>query len=101
MSFVVPLKKTWMFSFKELFHVELAKRYALWNPENVFNIFTFHSLWNYNEVRKLVPTGPAITILRDPVDLFESGYVYMGLAKAFRMDINKYAETRAISRSKR
>ena len=70
----------------------------MWNPSNTFDIFTFHSIWNYKEVKKLVPEGPTITILRDPVDVFESGYVYMGLEKAFRMDINKYSELRDITK---
>ena len=29
---------------------------------------------------------------RDPVDCYESNYVYMGLQKAFKMDINKFAQ---------
>ena len=39
-------------------------------------MFLFHSIWNYNEVRKVVPDGPAVTLVRDPVDMFESGYAY-------------------------
>ena len=29
---------------------------------------------------------------RDPVDCYESNYVYMGLQKAFKMDVNKFAQ---------
>ena len=32
------------------------------------------------------------TLLRDPVDTFESGYVYMGLENSYKMNINEYAE---------
>lgn len=57
LSFVLPEKRTWMFSFKEPFNVKLAKHYPAWNSNNVFNIFAFHSIWNYAEVKKLVPKG--------------------------------------------
>ena len=40
-----------------------------------------------------------ITILRDPVDLFESGYVYMGLSKYYNMDINKFAKSKILMKS--
>ena len=33
-----------------------------------------------------------ILFQRDPVDCYESNYVYMGLQKAFKMDINKFAQ---------
>jgi len=36
-----------------------------------------------------------VTLLRDPVDAFESNYVYMGLEKAFKMDINQFASKKA------
>ena len=40
-----------------------------------------------------------ITILRDPVELFESGYVYMGLSKYYNMDINKFAKSKILMKS--
>jgi hypothetical protein len=43
----------------------------------------------------LIPSGISLTLLRDPVDTFESGYVYLGLQKGYRMDINEFAEKRA------
>ena len=52
---------------------------------------TFHSIWNYKEVRTLMPNASFITILRDPVACFESNYVYMGLQRDFGMDINQFA----------
>ena len=38
-----------------------------------------------------MPTATFITILREPVDCFESNYVYMGLDKDFGMDVNQFA----------
>ena len=100
LTFAVPQAKTWMFSFKERFRAEFAHKYS-WSPRNVFNFFIFHSIWNKYQVRKLVPNGPVITILRDPVDVFESGYVYMGLEKRYRMDINAFARSKIKSNSRR
>ena len=49
------------------------------NQYNTFDVFLFHSVWNHSEVRKVVPHGPVVTLIRDPVDMFESGYVYFGI----------------------
>lgn len=91
LTFVLPAKRTWMFTYKSAFNVKLAKSYPSWNKENVFQLFTFHSIWNHQQVHQLVPEGPSITILRDPVDLFSSGYVYMGLDKFYGLNINQLA----------
>ena len=34
--------------------------------------------------------------LRDPVDCWESNYVYMGLQNAFKMDINEFAASEKV-----
>ena len=44
---------------------------------------------------KLLPEALFITLLRDPVTCYESNYVYMGLEKAFKMDINMFANVKA------
>ena len=41
--------------------------------------------------RKVIPDGVTLTIVRDPVDAFESGYVYLGLQKHYNLDINEFA----------
>ena len=45
-------------------------------------------------INQVLPNAKYLTLLRDPVDSFESNYVYMGLEKAFNMDINQFAEKR-------
>ena len=40
----------------------------------------------------MLPSAVYITLLRNPVDCYESNYVYMGLEKAYRMDINTFAK---------
>ena len=56
------------------------------------------SLWDAKEVDKVIPK-PSVkfSLLRDPVDAFESGFVYMGIGKYHssgkEIDINQYAES--------
>ena len=48
-------------------------------PPGPFDLFVFHSIWNYPEVQKVIPKSAIkITILRDPIETFESGYSYFG-----------------------
>ena len=61
------------------------------NPNSTFILIYPSSKWNYKEVRRFLPKAAFITILRDPVDCFESNFVYMGLQRDFRMDINQFA----------
>ena len=41
-----------------------------------------------------------VPLLRDPVDCWESNYVYMGLQNAFKMDINEFAASEKVLNSK-
>ena len=79
-SIAFPIPKTWMFGFKQPFNASQVNGYSKTSgteeKAGTFDVFLFHSIWNYNDVRKVVPNGPAITLLREPVELFESGYVY-------------------------
>ncbi len=91
LTFAMP-PKSWMFSFKEQFHSSVVLN-GPWAKLG-FDMFIFHSIWNYHEMKKVLPDAAYITLLRDPVDAFESNYVYMGLEKAFKMDINTFATKR-------
>ena len=42
------------------------------------------SVWNYDEVHKILPDAVFITLLRNPVRCYESNYVYMGLQNIFK-----------------
>ncbi len=79
-----------MFSFKEPFNASSVLE-GPYRSLGRFDLFAFHSVWNYSEMRKVLPGAVYVTLLRDPVDAFESNYVYMGLEKANKMDINGYA----------
>ena len=60
----------------------------------MYNFFASHSQWNINQVKKLVGINAIfITILRDPVEVFESGYVYFGMETILERDINQYIKT--------
>ena len=55
---------------------------------------SFCSKWNIDQVKKLVGINAIfITILRDPVDVFESGYVYFGMENVLERNINEYINT--------
>ena len=49
----------------------------------VFSGFIY-SIWNYEEVHKILPDAVFITLLRNPVQCYESNYVYMGLQNIFK-----------------
>ncbi|XP_023347052.1 galactosylceramide sulfotransferase isoform X2 [Eurytemora carolleeae] len=89
LTFAMP-EKSWMFPFKEPFNSSMVLDLP-WAKLG-YDIFTFHSIWNYAEIKKVLPTAVYITILRDPVDCFESNYVYMGLQNLYKMDINEFAK---------
>ena len=50
----------------------------------ILDIILLYSIWNYNELKKVIPNAIHVTLLRDPVNCYESNYVYMGLEKIFR-----------------
>eukprot|EP00090_Calanus_glacialis_P043574 TRINITY_DN7717_c0_g1_i3.p1 TRINITY_DN7717_c0_g1~~TRINITY_DN7717_c0_g1_i3.p1 ORF type:complete len:421 (-),score=144.99 TRINITY_DN7717_c0_g1_i3:79-1341(-) len=92
LTFAIP-ERSWMYSFKEPFNASMIT--SLPWAKLGFDLFIFHSVWNYPEVKKVLPEALYITLLRDPVNCYESNYVYMGLQNAFRMDINKFAQVKA------
>ena len=94
LTFALP-HNSWMFPFKE----DFSASFVLDGPWKSlgFDIFAFHSIWNYAEMKKVLPDAVYVTLLRDPIDAFESNYVYMGLEKAFKMNINEFAAKRTLS----
>ena len=83
----MPAPKSWLFKmdgvpFQNKFEANGSVVAGYYNATlgrpNTFDAFLFHATWNHEEIRRIVPKGPAFTILRDPVNLFESGYAYFG-----------------------
>ncbi len=98
LNFALP-PNSWMFKLNVEFDADLVLE-GPWKPLE-FDIFAFHCLWNYEEVGKIIPRAKFITILREPLSLFESGYVYFGLQKVRGIDINGFAEKFAAKGEKR
>lgn len=59
--------------------------------EKGYNIFAFHTKWNQREVEKVLGKGAKyVTILRDPVNQFESLYNYVHFEKDFNMGLEQF-----------
>ena len=85
LKFVLPKSKWWFFShyvpFKAIEaedYTEKGKSRGNGNTTISKDLFAIHSVWNNKEIRKILPTAPAVSILRDPIDVFESAYSYFG-----------------------
>ena len=65
------------------------------NPRS-FQVYAAHGRWDAAEVKSLVPGAFAVTILRSPVEAFESYYSYMNIDTKLSMDINEFAMALAV-----
>lgn len=78
-------------------------RTELFNRSSVLNtpwgglpvdIFTLHNRWRRDQVMALMgPTTFTFSVVRNPVDQFESLYNYMGLGHTYKMDLKEFVET--------
>ena len=59
-------------------------------------MYAAHGRWDAAEVKSLVPGAFAVTILRSPVEAFESYYSYMNIDTKLSMDINEFAMALAV-----
>lgn len=66
---------------------------TLWEQANLtYDIFALHTIWEQSEVeRTLGENATYITIMRDPVDLFESLWNYANLGNFYKMDLESFA----------
>ena len=59
--------------------------------EQGYNILAFHTKWDQGEVERVLGDGAKYnTILRDPVDEFESLYNFVHFEKTFHMDLEQF-----------
>ncbi len=77
--FALP-SNSWMFDLREPLNASEVLE-GPWKQLGGFDIFAFHSKWNYSEVLKMVPGAKFITILREPLRVFESNLVYFNRAR--------------------
>ena len=68
-----------------------------WKPmiqDQGYNIFALHTKWNQEEVSNLMGEGTKfITVLRDPVDNFESLYNYVHFNNTFKMNLEDFVHS--------
>jgi len=64
-----------------------------WERANLtYDVFCLHTIWNQAEVEATLGSGAVyVTMLRDPVDLFESLWSYVGLHKFYHTDLETFA----------
>ena len=56
-----------------------------------YNIFALHTKWSQTQVEKIMGAGTKyVTIMRDPVDNFESLYNYVHFEKVFKMSLEEF-----------
>ncbi|GIY06645.1 galactosylceramide sulfotransferase [Caerostris extrusa] len=56
-----------------------------------YNILAHHARLNYKEIRAVMPRNSIyITIVRDPIEIFESSFSYYSFDKLFKCDIHKF-----------
>jgi len=61
--------------------------------EQGYNVMALHTMWDQQEVEKVLGNGSDvrfITILRNPVDQFESMYNYVHFEETFHMDLETF-----------
>ena len=67
-----------------------------WHPmtqDQGYNVFALHTKWDQAEVEKVLGDGAVyVTILRDPVDQFESMYNYLHFEEEFKTDLEGFVK---------
>ncbi|XP_055947504.1 galactosylceramide sulfotransferase-like [Argiope bruennichi] len=86
LNFVLPRSGNY------LGHPSLFSRTMVGPPRSFsFNILAHHTRLNYDEIRAVMPSNSVyITIVRDPIQIFESSYSYYSFDKLFKCDIHKF-----------
>lgn len=98
LSFVLPIDKSNYLGHPVPFHRSFVFTIGDVNMRT-FNILAIHTRFDYLEIKSVMtPNAPFITILRDPVTLFESLYVYCGLDQ-YGMDLQTFAANAAAALS--
>ncbi|XP_064114600.1 galactosylceramide sulfotransferase-like isoform X2 [Macrobrachium nipponense] len=62
------------------------------------NIFAIHTKWNHQEVKDIMPEGSVyITILREPVALFESLFTFTNMGKVNNQSLDEFVATQDVN----
>ncbi|CAG2062701.1 unnamed protein product, partial [Timema podura] len=64
---------------------------TLVTPDRKYNIFTHHTRYNVTAMREVMyEDAPFVTIMREPVSLFESLYSYYGMSGFYNMNLTQF-----------
>nr|CAD7197603.1 unnamed protein product [Timema douglasi] len=64
---------------------------TLVTPDRKYNIFTHHTRYNGTAMREVMyQDAPFVTIMREPVSLFESLYSYYGMSGFYNMNLTQF-----------
>lgn len=89
LNVALPAKDNYL-SRKELFNRVTVTKGTPWSKLEM-DVFTLHNRWNYVEVVGLMGrTVRTFTVVRQPVDLFESLYSYANLNKTFGLSLKEF-----------
>lgn len=87
-NFVLPPKGNYL-GHPKLFHSSFVPSPASFN--GTYNILTHHARLNYPEMRRLMPLDTIfVTILRNPVGLFESMFHYYSMNRFWHIDFEAF-----------
>lgn len=93
LNFVLPSAGNYLGRYIKYFHKMVSS--TLWDQVGLeYDIFCLHTIWNFQEVSDtLGPEATYFTIMRDPVDLFESLWGYSGMSSFYNMDLETFAKS--------
>ena len=92
LNVAIPAKNNYL-SRKDLFNRLTVTKGTPWGQLEM-DVFTLHNRWNYVEVVGLMGrTVRTFTVVRQPVDLFESLYSYANLNKTFGLSLKEFVHT--------
>lgn len=93
LNFVLPSVGNYLGRYIKYFKGMLAS--TPWEQEKMpYDIFCLHTIWNFAEVSATMgPKTTYFTIMRDPVSLFESLWVYTGMETYYHTDLESFAKS--------
>ncbi|BET01725.1 Galactose-3-O-sulfotransferase [Nesidiocoris tenuis] len=90
LDFVLPLSGNYIGHPKKFNRLKIAPKMR--SPSRTYNIFTHHTRYDHTETKAVMKDGAAfVTILREPVALFESLYQFYNLGKTTNLTIVQLA----------
>ena len=97
LRFAIPNNPSvpWAYSLTKSFHDSMVKTYCWKKKCHEFDMMLFYGIYNISETKKIIPKNSIakrVTIIRDPLSVFESGYIYHNLDEKYGMNINQFAK---------